>query len=447
MFTARSIPVRSSVRRSRIVLALPVVTLATLLGLEARAEAACACTPTPGSGQVTVWQHAEFTGECCTLTVGDYADSASFKLSNDSISSLKVGPGVRAVLYEHGGFAGREATYEASQGYAHLHEVSDETSSIRIVASDPRVPYYYEGNYPYDDENEWSNQAQGLANDGVNWYVTQTGRVSRIPLTCDLADASCIHETRSIAEVRAAFGLPGGYDHFGDPDHHAGYLFVPVEGIAAGLPPIVVALSTPDLAPVAFASVYVTPGAYNSAWVTVDPRDGSHLYQAGGTLDATRGVRSHRIDWSRLQLGLDGFLTYEDNILLEDHDGDPLTLYTQQGGELLTNGVLFLTNSKPGGSGAGLRAFDLETGTLLARAGSNYGPFDFELNDADSSLGDEAEGIDFLGISPASGVPGIPEGALHVLMVNVDIDRDNAFLKHYSYFCDPTDDTPYCAQH
>ncbi|WP_434427320.1 hypothetical protein [Nannocystis pusilla] len=439
-------PTYRTIRRSRVV-PLPLALFATLLAVEGRADAACPCTTTPGSGQVTVWQNSNFGGQCCTLGVGDYADSASFRMGNDSISSLKVGPGVRAVLFEHHSFGGREATYEGGQGYAALHEVNDKTSSIQIVASAPRLPYFYEGNYPYDAETEWSNQGQGLANDGVHWYVAQASKLSRIALTCDLASSSCIQQTRSIAEVRDALGLPAGYNHFGDPDHHNGFLFVPVEGIAAGLPPLIVALSTPDMTPVASATVYVTPGIYNSAWVTVDPRDGSHLYEHGGTLNGSLGVHGHRIDWGGLQLGIDNFLVYEQNIVLEDHDTYPITLYTTQGGELLSNGVLFLANSQPGGSGAGLRAFDIETGTLLARAGSGFGPFDFQLTDPDSSLGDEAEGIDFLEIYPSSLVPGISEGSLHVLMINVDIDTDNAFLKHYSYYCDPAGNTPYCTQY
>src|SRR4051794_26075087 len=76
------------------------------------------CKNPPGYFEITVWQHENFSGACKTLPVGSYPRSWYLSpVPNDSISSIKVGQGVRAQLYYDASFSGKVATYES--GSAH----------------------------------------------------------------------------------------------------------------------------------------------------------------------------------------------------------------------------------------------------------------------------------------------------------------------------------------
>jgi hypothetical protein len=425
---------------------LELMLVATVSLTSADVFAACGCVNLPQPNQVTVWRDSDYSGECCTLGVGNYPSSRNFAMPNDSISSLKVGDDVRVVLFEHAQFGGREATYEAGESYASINEVNDETSSIQVIVPTSALSYYYEGNFPRNKETFWSNQGQGIANDGTYWYITTKSEVFQLPINCSLLDDSCVTKTVDISEIRSTLRLPSGYDHLGDPDQYGGYLFVPLEGKDARLEPRVVVLWAQTLAPITHSDVFTGPGVLNCAWVSVDPNTGV-LYTSGGTIDADNGLHAHDIDWGRVGVGSPGFLTHREQTFLLDQDGEFISLNTVQGGKILSDSLIYLTNSATGGAGPGLRVFELITGGFVARAGNNYGPFDFQLTNAGSDTGDEAEGIDFLPIRPEQKIPGIDWGDLHVMMIDVDVGHDNGFIKHYSYKCDWDLARQSCIQH
>ena len=61
----------------------------------------------PGPQQVGIYVHDHFSGACRLLSVGDYPTATSMELPNDSISSIRVGPGTEIHVCEHEFYDGR----------------------------------------------------------------------------------------------------------------------------------------------------------------------------------------------------------------------------------------------------------------------------------------------------------------------------------------------------
>lgn len=52
----------------------------------------------PAAGQVALFEHSDFLYPCSTRPQGDYANAAAFGIANDSLSSIRVGPGMQACV-------------------------------------------------------------------------------------------------------------------------------------------------------------------------------------------------------------------------------------------------------------------------------------------------------------------------------------------------------------
>src|SRR5215813_4849720 len=59
-------------------------------------------------------------------------------------------------------------------------------------ASGCTLTHTYIGNRPKEADPGWNEEAQGIAHDDANWYLTQKNRLWKIPGTHDLAESfSC----------------------------------------------------------------------------------------------------------------------------------------------------------------------------------------------------------------------------------------------------------------
>ena len=87
------------------------------------------CDPAPG--QIALFEHADYDGRCVTLGAGDYAFPADMLLENDTVSSIFVRQGARALLCTAHGFTG-ECTYVDRDTPALAS--NDTLSSIRVEA-------------------------------------------------------------------------------------------------------------------------------------------------------------------------------------------------------------------------------------------------------------------------------------------------------------------------
>ena len=71
------------------------------------------CRREPLAEEVIVYRDAYFGGDCAINRPGNYEHGSSFSMPNDSVSSIKVGSGVKATLYSDAYFNGREQTLSA----------------------------------------------------------------------------------------------------------------------------------------------------------------------------------------------------------------------------------------------------------------------------------------------------------------------------------------------
>jgi len=109
----------------------------------------------PNADQIALFVDLNYGGQCVVKGIGDYANPSAIGLPNDSISSVKVGGNVEAILCEHDDFAG---TCEAFTGDdANLGDNSigeDSVSSVKVqpsVANEVRLydGVDYSGDYVY----------------------------------------------------------------------------------------------------------------------------------------------------------------------------------------------------------------------------------------------------------------------------------------------------------
>ncbi|HJY42555.1 MAG TPA: hypothetical protein VJ303_14990, partial [Steroidobacteraceae bacterium] len=103
-------------------------------------------------------------------------------------------------------------------------------SSTAWSAITPGCPdHIYLGNDPSNTElPDWSNNAQGVANDGEHWFYTRVNRMFKYQTNWTPVDGPDSGLMQSV-------GFPpfldaAGINHFGDIDHYRGYIFVPFEG-------------------------------------------------------------------------------------------------------------------------------------------------------------------------------------------------------------------------
>jgi hypothetical protein len=328
----------------------------------------------------------------------------------------------------------------------------------------------YLGNRPDEGSPGWHVEAQGLAHDADNWYITQNpplirvgGQVFggpklwRVPVTRDLASGvDCDHDGVSCSELRLTALLKLGYDHFGDLDFHETggrrFLMVPVEH---GDPGPGVAFFRGDDS-LEFLGVAAFPGQQQAAsgWVAIDPA--GDLISSGGPAER---LNRFAVDWAGIPEHTPadpvlGVLTFLDvPILLRDPDGQALSLDTPQGGEFSDDGQLFYFSNGFLGDvhpSWGVHVFRLRTGSpaecaprpscqiarRIERSHNGPGGFAYEFNSTCSLTGgyycEEAEGLTAWDLDADPRAPNV-RGQLHVMLLDNDdfFDTDDIYVKHY----------------
>lgn len=90
---------------------------------------------------VTVYKDCEFRGESRSLSVGDYLNMGSFDFDNDSISSIRVPPGLEVIIYKDDKFRGDYA-HVAKDIFCFDKTWSDEVSSLRVSSNGRNASIY-----------------------------------------------------------------------------------------------------------------------------------------------------------------------------------------------------------------------------------------------------------------------------------------------------------------
>jgi murein DD-endopeptidase MepM/ murein hydrolase activator NlpD len=107
---------------------------------------ACSPPPTcnPTTDQIAVFANPNFGGDCEILSVGDYANSASFaNLGDDNVESIKVGSNVLATLYSDASYQGRGETFISDDSNLADNSLGSNVLSslrVRLRASPPDTP-------------------------------------------------------------------------------------------------------------------------------------------------------------------------------------------------------------------------------------------------------------------------------------------------------------------
>jgi hypothetical protein len=236
-----------------------------------------------------------------------------------------------------------------------------------------------------------------------------------------------------------------GYDHLGDPDQRSGFLFIPIEG--PGKNPRIGVWSIQDLMfRRSFELLDNTDTKTGKKdlhlpWLAVRPGEDTLWVSHSDDVDH---VKVYDILWDRLtgtyppQLVLDNPRL----ITLLDRDGAAITVDSMQGGVFNSSGTLLYISTGACDSHGYVRVFAIDdetsVATLQAQSENGYYPFNFETHPDNICIagkcvctGDEAEGLDWLDVRGLN-VPGIPDGQLHLVMVENDIASDDLYIKHYS---------------
>ena len=320
--------------------------------IPASAPTVCGLNPQPKPNEVIVWQdpptkdkdgNPVYTGNCATLTTGSYPTSASFQpVANKSISAIRVGCGVRALLYHDAATqdsqdpmywysGGHRATFEAGSS----HDLNADSSIFQLgpnvendvsaIIVEPvvdqsgvnrRVAYSFLGDYPADSGAPLINkEPQGLAHSDTDWFFTNTWAMFKVPLTGNV-DSGEYKGLTCLANLDKGSSwlntdIPGwlsdlcskivppagiaGCDHMGDPDQAQGYVFVPMEGCDGGKAKVAVYRAS-DLSFVGADPLL----SANAGWVAIDPTidpTGAHNLW---TSDSARTLQRYTVNWGLL---------------------------------------------------------------------------------------------------------------------------------------------------
>lgn len=413
---------------------IPFMAACLVVGFAHHAQAQCS-VGVPQANSVLLYADPNWRGACL-----EFWPSTIFAMPagwDNKVSSIKVGSTVRAILFEHPNCTGKQATYESSSNWAKMANVDDRTSSLVVESTNgARLAYEYRNNFPNNLRADWTNGGQGFAHDASHWFYTRNirhldtfglpdlmGELMKIPLTASLNDSS--PPRQSVMMPR--WMRDEGYNHYGDPEQHRGYIFIPLEAPTdLHLTPRLLVYRASNLEFVNWD--YLPTSDWKCAWTAINPANET-LYTSAGNLHPTSGLLGFTIDWNLIEDPQAWFLARAPEILLSDRDGGPLDVHVIQGGAFSNEEPIFyLGNSEDKGQGKGLRAFDLRTNRLIARSGNTYGPFNLQIETGRQ----EVEGLDFLNIDTLPlVVPGM-QGQLHLLLLANELPiNDQIYFKHY----------------
>jgi hypothetical protein len=320
---------------------------------------------------------------------------------------------------------------------------NDPTNLLYLTSSyaqESELYFKYLGTYPADANPGWHDEAQGLAHDHQNWFVTRRDSVWRIPLGLGLEGTrrGAIH--KNLSDYPALWI----YHHFGDPDYvevdGRGYVVVPLQqgnlltpfdcelagpvlcarsGVANGI----ALFNAEDLQFVAHAFA----SQADMSWCAIDPRGRLYATQEG----RTDTILVYEVNWRELissaaRWGRPGPLsshTYSLRAPTSIRLASPLSGI--QGGEITPTGELLYMVAD------GIKAIDLATGQILIESSNGHGIFNFEYDVRKwPHAYEEPEGLTIWDLDDGR-EPGV-RGQLHVLILDNDAgSADEIYIKHY----------------
>jgi hypothetical protein len=300
--------------------------------------------------------------------------------------------------------------------------VADPNPPAVLVPPVHLQPFLFINDYPKDRNNGWHHNVQGVTHDDRYWFVTQRYRLWKFPVAHDL-DGDVDGGEPGVSYVDLdELSLPR-YNHFGDLDHYAGRLYVPLEDADDGeTTPAVAVFDARDLSLITHGRLPAQQHDKHAPWCAINPRNGL-LYSSSSWINEDHG----HVQIYRRSPVVSGALQFVGTLTLRDEHGKNLSLDVVQGGVFSGRGNLYLVSDTAEG---GILGFDGETGRMIGHTVIDYDPEGDSSGIFDLDNKEELEGITIWDLD--SGLaPGI-RGQVHVLMVDHDVSSDdNLYFKHF----------------
>lgn len=289
--------------------------------------------------------------------------------------------------------------------------------------------YLFLGDYPHEANPGWHEEAQGVAHDRDNWFITQGSPGSsflwKIPVTHDLRSVSpSAPGVRRISIGSVPQLVNARYNDFGDLECYEfegqGYVFVSLEDSSFRVLSAVGVFKADTLEFVDF-EVVRHGGEEHAPWAALDPTGNVYTSNCLGVSAITK----NSVDWRALKDRGELALTPQPAVSLLDEQGNPLTLsHCVQGGVISPSGqLLYLVVD-------GIHVFDLSTRRRVMRSRKGVYPFNYNYDDSFGTA-EEPEGVTIWDLDDGR-APGI-RGQLHVLLLDNDgTNADDVYLKHYT---------------
>ena len=279
--------------------------------------------------------------------------------------------------------------------------------------------FHFIGNDPDEADPGYNEDAQGLANDGDRWYVTQKDSDGE----CWVWRMLTLHGGGAVKKAMST--IPGLYNSIGDP---CCYNYPPASGTWYLLVPmwngsgqsLVAVFRGNDALDYVGSAALIDP---HPQWIAVDPSGMVYTADFGDVSALT----VYALDWSQLVYG-NVAVTYQSSVALRDATGLPLSLSRIQGGEFSPSGGLLYLNcgmlQEPDG-GFGLHVFETASWRRIARSSNGGEPFNYQFNNG-GIFDEEPKGLTVWDRSV--------QGQLHVLLLDNDYpySENDIYVKHYT---------------
>lgn len=305
----------------------------------------------------------------------------------------------------------------------------------------------YLGRFPAGATN-WSDDAQGVANDNDNWFITQTTVLWKIPVGHNL-DSVESGDAGVIRRELASYGDLANYPHFGDPDVFQydaanAYLVLPIEHHDQAEPGAIAILRCNDLSLVGFVELVNGDGeptqGHDAGWCAVDAQgmvwsSMQHPGFGGGPSLLYR----YAVDWERVHNNQGVSISLQEIHAMRNETNAPLDLTTMQGGDFGPGDQqLYLISGFHNDDGQlrqreGLHVLEMTqpfVWTRVEHSTNGSGHFNYYYN-SDFTIRNEPEGLTIWDLNDGR-APNI-RGFLHAFMSDNDLTDGDIYFYHYTH--------------
>lgn len=328
------------------------------------------------------------------------------------------------------------------------------------VAQDYTSYYKYLGGYPSSSECDWADDAQGIAHDDNNWFITQSHDIWKIPVEYDLRTVTNAPLDVLNPEL-SEYPELAGYNHLGDPVVYkcsgTDYLLLPLENENGLVQGAIAILRCTDLSYVAHFALPdpplpLPPQANDAGWVAVRGSDGALFtskQHVGPNVQAGHsGLRVYILDWALLHTSGVVDVFFQQEIPVFNEQGAPVEFKTMQGGEFAPGDKLlylisgFLDDDDEEAASEGIHVLETTNYWRVQHSTNGFGHFNYYYNpgfglpcclNPSCCTANEPEGLTIWDLDDGR-APNIL-GQVHALMLDNDapaVDQGDVYLFHYT---------------